>query len=252
MNGADVTQMIQALRENAQRLGLTWQLRPATVTSIAVDGTVGVTLDGDTEETPAVTMTGRTPEISTRVFVISVPPAGLFIVGMMGRDYRARKILTAADTVTFTNIPRELRSLRLTWRARSAGAVVAENILMQVNSNTGANYYTQQGQFSNATVVAAASSALTSAIVGVIVGASAAAGNFSTGTIDLPGWDASASTFLGFNGYSQGIGTSVATFLNNTASGVCNVSGPYATIKLFTSSGNFAAGSDFQLEGLAS
>lgn len=71
---------VQALVENADRLGLTWQLRPATVNTVSSDGSVTATYDGDTVPIGMISMIG-TPVIGSRVMATFVPPAGNFIVG---------------------------------------------------------------------------------------------------------------------------------------------------------------------------
>lgn len=73
---------IQALVESANRLGLTWRLRPATVVSL-VEEQVTVVMDGDTEVVTTTSLIGPAP-VDGRVMVMIVPPAGLFIVGIPG------------------------------------------------------------------------------------------------------------------------------------------------------------------------
>lgn len=80
---------IGALVENASRLGLTWDLRPATV--LATDsstGRISLQADGDDAPVSGESMVGRVPS-GTRVFVIILPPGGIFIVGFVGVLNRA-------------------------------------------------------------------------------------------------------------------------------------------------------------------
>jgi hypothetical protein len=67
-----------ALIQNADRLGLKWDLKPATVSQ--VDPVVTVVYDGDMTPITAVSMIGNV-SIDQRVYVIFVPPSGNFIVG---------------------------------------------------------------------------------------------------------------------------------------------------------------------------
>jgi hypothetical protein len=67
----------QAVVENAKRLGLTWTLTLATVTSTSP---VEAIVDGDTAAIGMVPMIGRLL-VGRRVYVIQVPPSGNYIVG---------------------------------------------------------------------------------------------------------------------------------------------------------------------------
>jgi hypothetical protein len=67
----------QAIVDNAKRLGLTWTLTLATVTSI---NPVQAITDGDTVIIGMTSMIGPLT-LGQRVYVIQVPPSGNFIVG---------------------------------------------------------------------------------------------------------------------------------------------------------------------------
>lgn len=70
----------QAIVENANRLGLTWQMRIGTIIDRGVSDKVQ--LDGDDTAIGAVPLSGN-PAVGQRVYVISVPPGGAFIVGQV-------------------------------------------------------------------------------------------------------------------------------------------------------------------------
>lgn len=74
----DAQATVQAVVENAQRLGLTWALRPATVASS--DPTA--TFDGDSVPIAMTSLIG-TLRPGQRVRVLIVPPSGNFIVGVI-------------------------------------------------------------------------------------------------------------------------------------------------------------------------
>jgi hypothetical protein len=76
---ADAQATVQAVQDNAQRLGLTWTRRPATVTSTSP---LMATLDGDTEPISMTSMLERL-EVGQRVYVDIVPPSANFIVGII-------------------------------------------------------------------------------------------------------------------------------------------------------------------------
>ena len=67
----------EAIVENADKLGLTWGLRPATV--VAADPLLA-TYDGDTEPISMTSMTGAL-SAGERVYAIRVPPSGNYIIG---------------------------------------------------------------------------------------------------------------------------------------------------------------------------
>lgn len=66
--------------ENARRLGLTWRLRLGTVTESTSANSMLVRMDGDDESISVVSMFGAAL-VNSRVYVITIPPAGNFAVG---------------------------------------------------------------------------------------------------------------------------------------------------------------------------
>src|SRR4030095_1763948 len=66
-----------AIVDNAERLGLTWNLRYGTVTSATP---LAVTYDGDTEAIPMTSLVGVL-NAGGRVSCIAVPPSGNYVVG---------------------------------------------------------------------------------------------------------------------------------------------------------------------------
>lgn len=79
---ADVAGVIaQSVAENADRLGLIWQLRLATVETITSDDIVQAVYDSDSNAIAMTSMIGQlAPE--DRVWAITVPPAGNYICGL--------------------------------------------------------------------------------------------------------------------------------------------------------------------------
>lgn len=76
---ADVATLVQALKDNADRLGLTWTMSAATVADPA---TPTVIFDSDTTSTavPVVNLVAL-PLAGDRVYVVSLPPAGNYMIG---------------------------------------------------------------------------------------------------------------------------------------------------------------------------
>jgi hypothetical protein len=79
---SNASQIFQSLKENAARMGLQWQLSMATVSDSSDVGNVIVIFDGDeTARTVGViSMIGQ--PASDRVYVMTVPPAGNYIIGV--------------------------------------------------------------------------------------------------------------------------------------------------------------------------
>lgn len=78
-----VKAIAEAVLERASRLGLMWRLRPATVVSVAADGTIRAVYDGDTVPIRVVSMVGPVT-VGARVMVVKSPPSGNHIVGWAG------------------------------------------------------------------------------------------------------------------------------------------------------------------------
>jgi len=88
-NADDTSTLVAAIVDNAKRLGLTWEIVYATVISgsdttsglatvIAFDGPA----DAPTVSVPAVSLIGVL-RVGVRVAVLSVPPAGQYIIGAL-------------------------------------------------------------------------------------------------------------------------------------------------------------------------
>ncbi len=79
--------LVQSIKDNAQRLGLVWTLSYATVNNGDDPSNVQATFDGpqatNMSQTPLVSLIGRIGE-AVRVAVMSVPPAGQYIIGTIG------------------------------------------------------------------------------------------------------------------------------------------------------------------------
>jgi hypothetical protein len=77
----ETTALVQSLQDNSERLGLTWEIRLGTVTD---NSPIRVQFDSDTgtaaDASGVTTMIGPV-YVGQRVYVISVPPAGNYIIG---------------------------------------------------------------------------------------------------------------------------------------------------------------------------
>lgn len=91
---------IHTLRENARRLGFTWQLTLGTIEDTGANPTV--LLDGDaTASIPAIPMCGNVFQ-GSRVYVLTIPPGGVYIIGMVAERESGSVTLTFASATTFT------------------------------------------------------------------------------------------------------------------------------------------------------
>ncbi|WP_319461212.1 hypothetical protein [Micromonospora sp. RTP1Z1] len=105
-----VKALAEAVLEKAIRLGLTWRLRPATVTSVAGDGTIRALHDGDTQAIRVTSMIGAVP-VRSRVMVLKSPPAGNHIVGLVGSPAPGAPVQAFTQSGTF-KVPAGARWIR--------------------------------------------------------------------------------------------------------------------------------------------
>jgi hypothetical protein len=156
---------------------------------------------------------------------------------------------SGTGTITFSSIPQIYSNLEVRYTARSTVAAVADNMLMRFNGDTGANYDRQLNLVSNTTFVGQEAIAGTSAGVGNLSGASAAANLAGSGKISIANYrttefykyatcenvyhDALASGGIKLISFGVGWRSTVAI----------------SSITLFLGASNFLAGSKFDLYG---
>ena len=80
---SDTAQLIQALKDNARRLGLTWQIAVASVIDASDPANILVQFDSDGTTTNGIIAMVPT-SAGARVYVMQVPPSGNYIVGYVG------------------------------------------------------------------------------------------------------------------------------------------------------------------------
>ena len=236
-----------ALIQNADRLGLKWDLKPATVSQ--VEPVVTVVYDGDTTPITAVSMIGNV-SIDQRVYVIFVPPSGNFIIGRLsdtGQQFLARQTLSTSQASVAFTVPANLRELEVSWSAEGDFAAATVQVRIRLNSVTSSNYLTEQ---TNGNAGVTTSSLIdgpnSSAFIGQM-GASGSATVKGVGKVWFPGWDLAIHRLpvWTFNN-----GAILSGGFQITGSGIFTILAPLTVISFIPSSGNFIAGSDFQLKGL--
>lgn len=75
----------RAVQERQDKRGLTWRLRPATVSAYGADGQLRIVYDDDSTPVDAVSLIGRLP-VGGRVMGMITPPAGNHVIGFLGAD----------------------------------------------------------------------------------------------------------------------------------------------------------------------
>lgn len=79
----DAGEQIKAIKDNADRLGLTWGLSIGTCVSGALPNATTVTFDAEASvTTPVVSLIG-TVTTGTRVAILSIPGGGQYIIGFL-------------------------------------------------------------------------------------------------------------------------------------------------------------------------
>ena len=113
----------QAVVENANRLGLTWQLRPATVAEVELDGAIVAIYDGDTVPIGMINLNGSLT-VGSRVMAMFVPPSGNFIIGAIRVDDLPAFIESSTDeSFSNTTFDNGTAVLGIAFIAPASGAV---------------------------------------------------------------------------------------------------------------------------------
>jgi hypothetical protein len=244
-----VTAALQAVVADPTRLGLVWNLRPATVVDAKAPRVV---FDGDSADLTVINLMGPLAN-EQRVYVLEIPPGGNFIIGSPNppaSPYLIRQqISTAQSSVTF-NIPSNTQRMLLTYTVRTSAAVQAQGLLYQVNGDSSASYFYEYLQGQNVTAAATSGFAGTAGILGLCTGSLATAGVFASGTATWCGVDSPHGNALGMTFQSQAFGSTAANFFTVAGGGFYYPAGPYTSLTITPQAGNFDVGSDFLLEGI--
>lgn len=88
--GAMAQAQVRALVQNASALGLTWTLRPATISDVA-NGITAI-FDGDSAPIDMTSMVGAMM-VGQRVWVLIIPPSGNYIAGTIDSGWIAPTLL---------------------------------------------------------------------------------------------------------------------------------------------------------------
>lgn len=227
---------LQSLIQDAKRLGLTWALRPATVSAnsaVNSGGIVQIIQDGDTVPMLATNIVSRNRMlIGDRVMSVMVPPGGLYVIGVLGGGtggyIQGEQILvTGSGTFTKGNYP-GIRAVdvQVVGSGGGSGGVEA-TVAAQVAASAGGG----GGGFSRRFILASNLSSSETLTVGA-AGTAGAAGNNSGGTggtVSFGGWLQATGGAGGQGGAAQA----------NTVTAITSLGGV----------GGVGSGGDINLEG---
>lgn len=253
-NEGDAAALIQTLQQNAKRLGLSWDLTMATVLDGFPGSDVSAVFDADAEtNTPTqglISMIGAVAP-GARVYVVQIPPAGNYIVGMAqpGRFY-ARQTLESPQTSIFFPVPPNLRQLTVSYSAECNLAAATAQIRMRLNGNAANQYLTEitQGNAA-ATVSQLIDPPNPSAFVGLMAG-TGSAGVRGSGQIWFQGWDLAK---FRFPTWTFNNGSIITGGFDINGAGIFAILGSLTRVDFLPQGGaSFIAGTDFQLEGVFS
>lgn len=107
MSPDDAKALVGSLVDEAKRLGLTWQIRPATVTAVTSGAAAVGVWDGDptSVEVPLIDLAGVI--VGDRVYVMSIAEGGNYIIGSPTANTRQVECLgaNASDNGTVATTP---------------------------------------------------------------------------------------------------------------------------------------------------
>jgi hypothetical protein len=158
---------------------------------------------------------------------------------------------TATHPVTFTSIPSTLKTLRITFSARCAGAVVVDNMYMTINNLAAGQYFYVRTVQQNTGVTGLANDqTLNRFPVSIITGSTGATGFMGAGVIDILNWNIPSGFRPTVKWHSGAYGGTAANAFNETGTGTFNDAGPLNRLDFKTgTASNFLADSFFRIEG---
>lgn len=163
----------------------------------------------------------------------------------------AESILSGtAASVTFSSIPATYRQLQLIAACRGDNATTFVGMQLRFNSDTAANYDSQQVVGSAASALASEFLAQTSMSLGEFGAASAAAGNGGAYAINVPWYASTTIHKYVATDHAFSFGTATTNLQSKQWAGRWRSTAAINAITLLPSAGNFIAGSSFALYGL--
>lgn len=164
---------------------------------------------------------------------------------------RQLTLAAAASSLTFANIPTNLSSLRIDWTARAVDASpLVQEIRMNLDQDFGALYDTVYSQYTSAGASGATALNTTGGAIGLMPSSATTSSLFGSGTVNIPAWNGPHLSYVGWN-FSTSLYINASNLWQRNGGGTLRNTAPYNNISFFPQAGNFAAGTQFTLIGLA-
>lgn len=162
-------------------------------------------------------------------------------------DYRQAVTLSSPASAVFLNgIPSTPSLVTLYWTARSDAALINTGVQVRVNNDLNTVYSGQKMQGSGSATPTSSTFVTSSfADCGSTLAASATAGRFGSGSIELTGWNNPHSGKL--NGIAKygAFDVAASNSFTGQTSWFYDGAGPYYELVIFPGAGNWVAGSEF-------
>lgn len=254
-NDWDATSFLRALSPATPSAPIPgYDIRLATIAIVnATNGGVTVIFDGETSDSGMYYrfLSDYTPVAGDRVVMQKIGRTyvcyGPIDVQFAGPRVLYRNNLGVTTGTMSWNIPSHVSRIRIDWSARSTGAAVLVELACRFNGISTASYNSSRSQLLNVTQTNFINSGgNTYALAGVLFGTTATAGCFSSGSIDVDGWNnLNANGHLRLNHRSSGYDGVAADSFVVHGGGLYNGGGAPTSIQLSCNVGSFAAASDF-------
>lgn len=156
----------------------------------------------------------------------------------------------STGTKTFSAVPQTYSNLKIVFYGRSSASSIAENVQLQFNGDTGANYDWQAVSGNGSTAGAAQSIGGTNIFLGDVAGATATTGAVGIGDAIIPRYaDTIFDKSCTGTGQSK-FGTSGTSFRARTVGGHWRSTSAITSLTVSLSAGNFVTGTVVELWGM--
>jgi hypothetical protein len=134
VNQAEVTALVNAIKDNAQRLGLIWEIKIATVLQAEP---IVLQFDGDTDAANSgiTNITSLALTAGDRVYVFAVPPAGNYIISIA---VPATPLVQTAYWISGTSVLAEVTETVATWNVAPTNFVFRSDRVFRATFEAGA------------------------------------------------------------------------------------------------------------------
>lgn len=175
---------------------------------------------------------------------------------LLSRYEQTILVSSPVASVTFSSIPSTFKVVTLHWTVRTTDpGFMAQTLHMRINGgSTGSTYRTQNLQVSGTSSPSAGifvgATDGNKAHIGLTASSGANAGVFGTGNVVFNSWNNPHTNYLGWQYEAFLANSDTSTQIWETrGSGIFTGNGPYTSLTVLTSLGNFSAGSQFVLIG---